>query len=467
MNAEHVNIEDQRRGWMLGAVAVGIGLLAWPLFSGPVLTAQPGWTLKTVTIASPAASNSSLPQLTVSDRGVLLSWIEREGSRMTLRFAERTSIGWTEPRAAASGDDWSVNAVDVPSVLRLAGGTLVASWLQTSGPGMHANAVRLSYSKDDGRTWASSFTPHLESAHAERLFASLFQMPGSGLGVIWLEGGAMALATGVVDRTAPTHPTGADHARQQASGQRGHEGHADHSARGGRTGGMSGGGAMTVRFASFDAAWKKTAEMPVDLRVCECCPTAAVVTSEGVLAAYRNRSDEEIRDILVSRFVQGRWSEPAAVHADNWRIPACPINGPALSALDRNVAIAWYTVKQDQGRAYAAFSRDAGRSFGQPIRLDGAGSLGRVDIEMLPDGSALATWIEFADDRAQFRARRVTADGGRSTPLTVSGLGASRASGYPRVARRRDELVFAWTETDGGMAQVRTAVARVPGTLTR
>src|SRR5262249_21898736 len=151
--------------------------------------------------------------------------------------------------------------------------------------------------------------------------------------------------------------------------------------------------------------------MPVDPRVCECCSTAAVVTPDGVLAAYRNRSDDEIRDIYVSRFDEGRWTEPAVVHADNWRIPACPINGPALSARGRDVAIVWYTVKEEQGHSYAAFSSDSGRRFGNPIRLDEAASLGRVDVELLPDGSALATWIEAADGHSQFRARRVARDG--------------------------------------------------------
>jgi hypothetical protein len=90
-----------------------------------------------------------------------------------------------------------------------------------------------------------------------------------------------------------------------------------------------------------------------------------------------------------------------------------------------------------------------------------------VDVEVLPDGSALATWIEFADGRAQFRARRVTRDGARSTPVTLAGLAGSRAGGYPRVARHGDELVFAWTETDRGTLQVRTAVARLPSSLTQ
>ena len=460
--------------------AIVIGFIAGPLFEAPTLTGQQasGWAPAIVTIAAPSGANSGEPQLTVSDRGVLLSWVVRDGSRMTLQFAERTPTGWTESRTVAAGDDWSVNAMDVPSVVRLADGTLAASWMQKSGAGMHSSAVRLSYSKDDARTWAPSFTPHQDGIQAERLFASLFQMPGAGLGLIWLDSG-IPQTTSATPRTAPNHAPGAEHMHQPPSGHKEHERSAVASAKAGGHGGpgASGGGAMTVRFASFDAAWKRTTEIPIDLRVCECCPTAAVVTAEGVVAAYRNRSDDEIRDIYVSRYEHGRWSEPVAVHADNWRIPACPVNGPALSARERNVAVAWFTVKQDQGQAYVAFSRDAGRSFGTPSRLDDGGSLGRVDVQMLADESALATWIEFADGRAQLRARHVTMDGVRSTPVTIAGLGASRTSGYPRIARHGDEIVFAWTETvssaaasaksGGGTPHVRTAVARFPGNLPR
>lgn len=75
-------------------------------------------------VPTPAAVGSAQPQLTVSHRGVLLSWIERSGDTATLKFAERTTTGWTEARTVASGADWFVNWADVPSVIRLADGTL-------------------------------------------------------------------------------------------------------------------------------------------------------------------------------------------------------------------------------------------------------------------------------------------------------------------------------------------------------
>jgi hypothetical protein len=185
------------------------------------------------------------------------------------------------------------------------------------------------------------------------------------------------------------------------------------------------------------------------------------VTAEGPIAAFRDRSDGEVRDIYVSRFENGRWTEPKAVHEDGWKTAACPVNGPMLSAQGRNVAIAWFTLEKEQGRALMAFSKDAGRAFGPPIRLDDSGALGRVDVELMPDGSAVGSWIEFADRRAQFRVRRVEASGARSPSVTVSALAGTRASGYPRIARHEDELVFAWTESADDRAQVQTAIARL------
>ena len=108
----------------------------------------------------------------------------------------------------------------------------------------------------------------------------------------------------------------------------------------------------------------------------------------------------------------------------------------------------WFTAKGDEGHTFIAFSTDSGRTFGKPIRLDDNSALGRVDAALLSDGSAMATWIEFADGKAQFRMRRVTPNGERGQATTVSGLSANRASGYPRMARFGDELIFAWTEPE-------------------
>jgi len=388
---------------------------------GPITSS---W-LRVTPLEAPAAAGSGQPQLSVSGRGVLLSWVEREGRTATLKLAERTASGWSEARTVASGSDWFVNWADVPSAMRLSNGTLAAHWLQKSGEGTYAYDVRLSYSTDDGRTWAPSFTPHHDGTQTEHGFASLFEMPGGGLGLVWLDG------------------------REMGGGSHDASGH-------------GGGGAMTLRFATYDTQWKQTAEMPIDLRVCECCPTTAVVTAEGVLTAYRNRSDDEIRDIYVSRFAKGAWSQPRPVHDDGWQINACPVNGPMLAARGRDVAIAWFHARDTEGQSFVAFSSDAGRTFGAPIRVDERASTGRVDVAWLPDGAALATWIESTGGGAELRARRIGRDGVKSEAVTITPLGPGRASGYPRVAVHGDEILFAWTDVNhAGGPKVTTATGRL------
>jgi hypothetical protein len=242
---------------------VRLGLLTLLLVGFPSLTAQersqPAWSTAIEPLPSPAGANSGQPQLSASARGVILSWIERDGRNATLRYAERTPTGWSSPRTVASGNDWFVNWADVPSVVRLANGTLVGHWLQKSGTDTYAYDVKLSYSKDDGKTWSPSFMPHSDGTKTEHGFASLFQR--------------------------------------------------------------------------------------------------------------------------------------------------------------------------------------------------------RVGVELTANGSAIASWIEFADEGAQFRVRRVERSGARSPSVTISGLAAGRASGFPRIASTADEVIFAWTENAKGGSVVKTAVA--------
>ena len=374
--------------------------------------------LKIDALPSPAGANSSEPQLTAQGDRVILSWVELNGERTTLKFAERTASGWSNAQTVASGTHFFINSFDVPSVHALADGTLAAHWEERLGADEDSDAskVVLSWSKDQGRTWSAPVSPHHDGTQTEHGFVSLFQAPGAGLGLVWIDGRA-------------TNP-------ETESGD------------------------MSLRSSVYDAAGKQVRETVVAPRVCECCSTSAAETSDGVIVAFRNRSATEVRDIYVTRFAEGRWSAPAIVHADGWMIDACPINGPAVAARGHDVAVAWFMAKGDQGRAFVAFSHDSGRSFGAPVRVDDAGSLGRLGVQLLDDGSAAVMWIEKSSPRTQLRARIVTPAGTRSAPVTVADTEGSR---YPRVMRYRDELVFSWTDTGKG-SQVRAARAAIAHT---
>jgi hypothetical protein len=383
------------------------------------------WTLEVEPVPLPAAAGSFIPQLTSSPAGVIASWTEMAGDTATLKFSERTSSGWSPAATAASGKNWFVSPADAPSVLKLSSGTLVADWFVATRIEIEAYDTLMSYSKDGGRTWAPPFKPNRDKTTTQHGFASVVELPDKGVGVVWLDGRD--------NENNTTDPEG---------------------------------GVMFLRYTSFDANWKPGPDAAVNRRVCECCQTALAVTSDGVLTAFRDRSDKEIRDIAVSRLDSGKWTDAQVVHADNWEIDSCPVNGPAMSARGRDVAVAWFTGKGDEGHAYAAFSRDAGRTWSTPVRLDERESTGHVDIELLEDGSAAASWVEYADGRQRFTVRRIQPSGPASAPVVIAGSGSGRVTGYPRMARNGDELVFAWTENakanEESTGQVKTAVARLP-----
>ena len=379
-------------------------------------SAQVPALLRIEPLPSPAGANSSEPQLTSQGGHVILSWLEVSGERAILKFAERTASGWSNAQTVASGTHFFVNSFDVPSVHALSDGALVAHWEERLGADEDSDAskVMLSWSKDQGHTWSRPVTPHHDGTNTEHGFASLFEAPEAGLGLVWIDARA-------------TNP-------DTESGD------------------------MSLRASVYDAAGKQLHEMVVNSRVCECCSTSAAETAEGVIVAFRNRSATEVRDIYVTRFADGRWSAPAVVHADGWTIDACPINGPSISARGRDVAVAWFMAKNDQGRAFVAFSHDAGRTFGAPVRVDDAGSLGRLGVQLLDDASAAVIWIEKSSQHSQLRVRIIKPAGTRSNPVTIADTEGSR---YPRVVRDRDELLFSWTDTDKGSSQVRTSRARL------
>lgn len=347
---------------------------------------------------------SGMPQITVSGDRAILSWLEISHTGATLKFAERSGEGWTDPRVVASGTDWFVNAADVPSVLRLSDGTLAAHWLTETDPAREAYDVHLAFSHDDGRTWTPSISPHHDGTKTQHGFVSLFELPDNALGVVWLDG------------------------RQTDNPENDN---------------------MSVRSAVFDRQGARLSEALVDERVCDCCPTSAATTSSGPLIAYRDRSADEIRDIAVARLENSTWSAPRLVHADGWQIEACPVNGPALAANGRDVALAWFTAAGDHGRAFVAFSQDAGASFGAPIRVDDDGATGRVAAALIEDGSAVVSWMENVDKRPTLRFRRVFGSGSRGPIQNVPASDGSRPTGYPRMMRHGSELLFAWTEKRG------------------
>ncbi len=369
-------------------------------------------------IPSPAAAGSAQASLAVGPDGrVYLSWIEPAGEkRHSLKFSVLAESSWSVPRTIASGTGWFVNWADFPALAILADGSMAAHWLERSGPDAYAYGVRIALSADGGKSWSAPVTPHHDGTQTEHGFVSMFPAPDGSLGAVWLDG------------------------REMSGGEEGH-GH----------------GNMTLRYTTIAAGTTPADGVVLDPRVCECCQTSAALTAAGPVVAYRDRDEAEVRDISVVRLAGGAWTAPQTVAADGWKIEGCPVNGPAIAAIDSSVALAWFTAAGDTPRVSLVFSADAGATFGRPIRIDDGSPSGRVDVILLGDGSAVVSWLERVAGAGELRARRVTAGGTRAAATTIAPSGTARSSGFPRMARSGNDVVFAWIGEG-----VLTAKLRVP-----
>jgi hypothetical protein len=229
-----------------------------------------------------------------------------------------------------------------------------------------------------------------------------------------------------------------DGRRTTGEGHTGHEGGQHATA----------GGAMTLRGALV-APGPQDAGVEIDDRVCDCCQTDAATSGDGLVVVYRDRDVGELRDIHAVRLDAGTWSAPAIVHADNWRIDACPVNGPAVAALGDDVVVAWFTAP-DRPRVRLAFSNDGGRSFAAPIEVASGRLAGRVDVVLLPDRRAVVSWMAEAADSAVIRAQPFTAAGAAAAAVDVATTDVARTSGFPQMLGADEGLLFAWTGNESG-----------------
>ena len=120
---------------------------------------------------------------------------------------------------------------------------------------------------------------------------------------------------------------------------------------------------------------------------------------------------------------------------------------------------AWFTGAEGIPRTRLAFSADAGATWTDAIEVDDGNPLGRVDVEILEDGSAFVVWLEAAagETEALIRARRVHPDGVRSASTDLAMTPAARSSGFTRMAPGDGGIVLAWTDPSetGGVRVMR------------
>ncbi len=342
---------------------------------------------------------------------------------------------WSAPRAIVSTKLLMENWADFASLTVGTDGQLWAQWFQfREGEDAHGYDGWFARSRDGGATWS----PPAPLGHE---FVSLAPLSGGRVLAVWLE------SARVRDPHAPRPAK--DPSAPYAPSMR-----------------------LKSRLLAPDGSTLQ--DWVVDPDVCTCCQTTlAHLGGDRVVVSYRGHTRDEIRDNHVAFFNQHIWSPPRLLHADGWKIPACPVNGPAADARGESLAVAWFTAADGIARVQAKVSRDGGIAFSPAIPLDLGRPIGRLDLVKLADGSALVSWLEAKTEAnaAGLYVRRLFPDGTLSAPQLVASTSAVRASGFARLAARRDAsgltAVISWTDAvpkdpatpkSPTATQVRTAV---------
>lgn len=364
-----------------------------------------GQTVELQAMGSPADSVSAEPYLfTDKNEVVYLSWVTKEAKKSTLKYAVLKDDKWSEPLVMASGNDWFVNWADYPLIASDGSNNLIAHFLEKSEKGTYTYDVKIITSSDQGKSWSQPLLLHDDGKKAEHGFVSIVPY-GENYFISWLDGRNAAM-----------------------EGAKGH--HGGHH------------GEMTARGAIVDKTGKKIEEWELDNRVCDCCQTSAAITASGPVVVYRDRSNNEIRDMSIVRFVNGQWTAPQTIFADNWKIEGCPVNGPRVAAQGNSLVVAWFTSPEKNAQVKVAFSKDGGATFAAPVKMDDGKTIGRVDIELLDENTAMVSWME----GAVIKAAKVYSNGRKDAPVIVASTSESRSSGFPQMTKANNKIIFAWTD---------------------
>ena len=356
-------------------------------------------------LTSPADTGSAEPYLFTDKNGlVYLSWIEKRKGKNSLKFSMLNNKKWSEPLLISSGDNWFVNWADYPLLAANGAKNMVAHFLEKSEKGTYTYDVKLTTSSDQGKTWSDPKILHDDGKKAEHGFVSMIPY-GDNFFIAWLDGRNAAME----------------------GGEGKHEGHH---------------GQMTIRAGIVDKQGNKSGEWELDNRVCDCCQTSAAITTNGPIVVYRDRSDDEIRDISIVRMVNNKWIPPKPIFSDNWKIAGCPVNGPRADALGNNLVVAWFSSPEKKAQVNIVFSKDGGATFDAPIRIDEGKAIGRVDVVMLDEKSAVVSWME----GAVIKAAKVYNTGKKEPSMIIASSSESRSGGFPQMTKSGNNIIFAWTD---------------------
>ena len=360
-------------------------------------------------------NSNAQPNLVSSNGSLTLSWISsKEENKASLNYSRYMEGRWIKPQVIASGSDWFINWADFPAHA-INQDLIITSHLKKSASGRYTYDVILNLQKLSGEKIKENFLLNTDGVEAEHGFVSIMANNEKGFFITWLDG-----------RNTIGKKLEGDHKP------------------------------MTIRFAEITDKGDVIKESELDASTCDCCQTSIAITNDGPIVVYRDRSEEEVRDIYSVKNINGTWEKPNAVHDDGWIINGCPVNGPKVAVNSKNLAVSWFTVSNNHPLVNVSFSKNNGNSFGAPLKVNDHDAIGRVDVAFLNDEEVIVSYMEVDDIGTYLRIKKVSFDGKISEPITISKIDGGRNTGVPQLEIIDSEIFIVWTIFLDGMNQLKS-----------
>lgn len=344
----------KRPAWMVGIALSALSLASMAL-AEPEQTLRFGPKLTTDHRVRAVVG----PSVRIDDEGrISLAWVEEDKDKRTVLYSR------TEKSEGPIGAPVTVNhPTEAPYMrqeapaLAAAGDDVFLTWalthpkLTTDKP--FSNELRLSRSKDGGKTFLSSILVNDDEQVIGHSFDSIHVAPDGVLHVAWIDGREGKKESG----TFVTRST--DHGRTVAK------------------------------------------NLKVDENTCVCCRTSLTTGPDGTLyVAWRKVLPDDLRETVVARSTDGgsTFSSPVIVGQDHWVFPGCPHRAASIGT-DRlgRLYVVWYTEGVDETPAvFLAYSDDRGATFSpkQKLNVSKGTFPDHPQMAVDPEGRLVIVWEE-------------------------------------------------------------------------
>ena len=273
----------------------------------------------------------------------------------------------------------------------------------------HIGNIRFVRSLDGGKTFSAPMTVHANRDHIVHSFESMVVDPTGRIYVAWIDG------------------RDAVQAKQQNKGYAG----------------------SAVYYAvSTDQGESFAGDYKVADHACECCRIGLSLNQNGKpVAMWRHVFAPNIRDHAIAELgPNGTVSESARVTFDDWKVDACPHQGPSLAfGKDGKRHQVWFNGKEGAASSTLYAVEHAGKSsVSVPL---GTGQTSHADI-LVHEEQVAIVWKVF-DGQSTALVLKQSDDGGNTWTEREAGRTAA-SSDSPYLVTSPKGIVFIWrTQNEG------------------